>query len=159
MVNNNTLKRIYTLHFIVPFLILFTRAVHIWFLHKVGSSNPLGIDLDGHLVRFHPYYTSKDLVGLVALGAMYWFMAFVRPDLAYEPLNYVPINKFKTPKHIQPEWYFLYAYAILKSIPYKTLGVCAILFSSLCLVFLPLIPPRYRCQSTCIYPVTRFLFW
>lgn len=71
VVNNNTLKRIYTLHFVTPFIILFVSFVHVWFLHKVGSSNPLGIDLDAHLVRFHPYYTTKDLVGLVFLGFMY----------------------------------------------------------------------------------------
>lgn len=159
MVNNNTLKRIFTVHFITPFLILILRGVHIWLLHKVGSRNPLGIDLDGWLIRFHPFYTSKDLVGVVILGYMYWFMAFVRPDLAYEPLNYLLIDKFKTPMHIQPEWYFLYAYAILKSIPHKAGGVRVMLLASIGLVFLPLLWPRYRCQSLRIYPLGEFVFW
>lgn len=134
-----TLLRFYVLHFVTPFVIGLVIVVHMVFLHRAGGNNPLGIEGHGDKVPFHPYYTSKDLVGFRLMGWALAYVCLLQPDLFVEPENYIPANSLVTPIHIQPEWYFLFAYAILRSIPNKRGGVLALVCSVLVLLVLPVI--------------------
>lgn len=159
-VGQATLLRFYVFHFLFPFLIALVVVVHLVYLHKVGGNNPLGIYRPGDDIPFHPYYTYKDLVGFRMLR---WAMAYVcllQPDLFVEPENYNKANPLVTPVHIQPEWYFLFAYAILRSIPNKTGGVVALVCSILVLLTLPVSAiGYYGCLSSRINPVNQVVFW
>ena len=137
-VDNATLNRFFSLHFILPFVLIAASALHLIFLHQTGSNNPLGIKRDQSRVKFHPYYTSKDAIGfLVALTLLAIIILFAPSSLA-DPENFIPANPLVTPVHIKPEWYFLWAYAILRSIPNKLGGVLAIFTALLILLTLPL---------------------
>ena len=153
-----TLKRVFVLHFLLPFVILGLSLVHVLLLHEKGSRNPLGLDLTNFSIPFHPYYTRKDLVGfvfgLVALVAL----AFTFPKLTADPLQWQIVDKVKTPAVIKPEWYFLYAYAILRSIPHKVGGIVLMFFSILRIALLPFLRNRSKTQRIVISPIGEFLF-
>jgi len=134
-VNDATLKRFFALHYILPFLLFAIVAVHVVFLHETGSRNPLGLDTSGDLIPFHPYYTIKDILSLFIVVRVLLMVCFLFPDLFGDPINFIPANPIRTPLHIQPEWYFLFAYAVLRSIPRK-LGGVIIMFVSILILYL-----------------------
>nr|YP_009681521.1 cytochrome b [Septifer bilocularis]QDO71943.1 cytochrome b [Septifer bilocularis] len=157
-VSNPTLKRFYSFHFIVPFLMVVMSALHLFYLHETGSNNPLGIESDMMCIPFHPFYTVKDLFGFVCLAWGLMFLVCVKPEMLGNVTNYIPANPMKTPKHVKPEWYFLFAYAILRSIPNKSGGICAMLLSILILYLLPFIHTG-KFRSLCFYPFNQMIFW
>ena len=126
-VDNPTLNRFYSLHYLLPFVTFGVVFLHIAALHITGSNNPLGIDPKGSqdTLPFHPYYTIKDSVGLVVYFIVFALLVFFAPNLLGHPDNYIPANPLVTPAHIVPEWYFLPFYAILRAIPDKLGGVLA----------------------------------
>lgn len=157
-VNNATLTRFFTLHFLTPFIVAALTLIHLLFLHESGSNNPLGLNGDSRKVPFHRYYTYKDLVGFMILLFALIILVLFAPQFLGDPENWVPADPLVTPVHIQPEWYFLFAYAILRSIPNKLGGVVGLLASVLVLFTLPASSPRkYRGLS--FYPLNQALFW
>ncbi len=138
-VDNPTLNRFFSLHYLLPFVIVGVVVLHIWALHMHGSNNPIGIDAKGpqDKIPFHPYYTAKDAFGLAAFFIVFAGVVFFAPNFFGEPDNYIPANPLVTPAHIVPEWYFLPYYAILRAIPDKLLGVLAMFGSILILFILP----------------------
>lgn len=157
-VNNATLTRFFALHFLLPFAIAGIRILHLLFLHETGSNNPLGLNRDGEKVPFHSYYTYKDIVGFVVLCGLLSFLVLFSPQLLTDPENFIPANPLVTPVHIQPEWYFLFAYAILRSIPNKLGGVIALVASIGILFILPFIH-QGKFRSMAFYPISQILFW
>nr|ADY17959.1 cytochrome b [Propithecus coquereli] len=157
-VDKATLTRFFAFHFILPFIITALVMVHLLFLHETGSNNPLGIPSNPDKIPFHPYYTIKDLLGLILLILPLMTLVFFSPDLLGDPDNYTPANPLSTPPHIKPEWYFLFAYAILRSIPNKLGGVLALIFSILILAIIPLLQTAKQ-QSMMIRPLSQCLFW
>nr|AAG27935.1 cytochrome b [Dipodomys merriami] len=157
-VDKATLNRFFAFHFILPFIIAAMAMVHLLFLHETGSNNPLGIPSDCDKIPFHPYYTTKDFLGIVLLLAFFFTMVRFFPDLLGDPDNYSPANPLNTPPHIKPEWYFLFAYAILRSIPNKLGGVIALVLSILVLALLPHIQTAKQ-RSLMFRPISQFLFW
>ncbi len=157
-VNNATLARFFTFHFLFPFILIFLILLHLLFLHQTGSSNPLGINSDPQSIPFHPYYTTKDLVGVLFASALLSIVVFLYPYLFLEPENYIPANPLSTPPHIKPEWYFLWAYTILRSVPNKLGGVSAILGAILILFLIPFLHFHAR-QTTAFYPLSQIYFW
>nr|YP_009422188.1 cytochrome b [Ruditapes decussatus]AJY78593.1 cytochrome b [Ruditapes decussatus] len=139
-VGDATLKRFFTFHFSFPFVLAGLAVVHIIFIHESGTSNPLGVESNGDMIPFHPYYTVKDLVGIVVTLTLFGLLVCLSPDLFLDPVNFCPADTLKTPLHIQPEWYFLFAYSILRSIPSKTGGIAALASAILVLFFMPLYP-------------------
>lgn len=131
-----TLIRFYSFHFILPFIVLFVVLFHLIFLHQQGSSNSLGFDRNIDKLIFHPFFTVKDFFFFVFVILFFLFFCFYFPHITRDPVNNVPANFIQTPLHIQPEWYFLPYYAILRSIPRKSGGVLALLFSVLSFSFL-----------------------
>nr|AFA46154.1 cytochrome b [Cercopithecus nictitans martini] len=157
-IGNPTLSRFFTLHFILPFIITAFTAVHLLFLHETGSNNPCGIPSDSDKVTFHPYYTIKDILGLILLLLILTTLMLLAPDLLNDPDNYTPADPLNTPPHIKPEWYFLFAYAILRSIPNKLGGVLALFLSILILAIVPMLH-KSKQQSMMFRPFSQFLFW
>nr|Q508M4.1 RecName: Full=Cytochrome b; AltName: Full=Complex III subunit 3; AltName: Full=Complex III subunit III; AltName: Full=Cytochrome b-c1 complex subunit 3; AltName: Full=Ubiquinol-cytochrome-c reductase complex cytochrome b subunit [Dipodomys compactus]AAY23222.1 cytochrome b [Dipodomys compactus] len=157
-VDKATLNRFFAFHFILPFIIAAMAMVHLLFLHETGSNNPLGIPSDCDKIPFHPYYTTKDLLGIILLMAFFFTLVLFFPDLLGDPDNYSPANPLNTPPHIKPEWYFLFAYAILRSIPNKLGGVIALVLSILILALLPHIQTAKQ-RSLMFRPISQFLFW
>ena len=157
-VDNATLTRFFTIHFLLPFVIAALSVMHLLFLHQTGSNNPLGLNSDAQKVPFHIYYTSKDLVGFLVIISLLTMLALINPNLLTDPENFIPANPLVTPVHIQPEWYFLFAYAILRSIPNKLGGVVALLARILVLFILP-ITQTQRLRGIQFYPVNQVLFW
>nr|YP_010555838.1 cytochrome b [Cryptonema producta]UYR95070.1 cytochrome b [Cryptonema producta] len=140
-IGDASLKRFFVMHFLSPFIIMLLVGVHIIFLHETGSSNPAGVDTDGDVVPFHSYYLLKDLVGMVLMEWCLVLLCLLKPDLFLDPTNFMPADPMKTPVHIQPEWYFLFAYAILRSVPSKLGGVGA-LAASVFVLILPMFYPK-----------------
>nr|YP_009409430.1 cytochrome b [Anoplocnemis curvipes]ASH96381.1 cytochrome b [Anoplocnemis curvipes] len=157
-VNNATLTRFFTLHFLLPFIIAAMVMIHLLFLHQTGSNNPLGINSNYDKVPFHPYFSIKDLMGMMMTLTMFSLLVLLEPRLLGDPENFIPANPMVTPVHIQPEWYFLFAYAILRSIPNKLGGVVAMVLSILIIVALP-ITNKSKFQSMAFYPANKILFW
>ena len=157
-VDNATLNRFFALHFLVPFLIAGLSALHLLFLHQTGSNNPLGLSSDSDKVPFHIYYSTKDSIGFVLLLISLTAIALFSPNLLGDPENFLPANPLVTPIHIKPEWYFLWAYAILRSIPNKLGGVIAI-FSALLIFFLVPLIYTQKLRGNLYYPLTQFIFW
>lgn len=157
-VDNATLTRFFTFHFILPFIIAAASIIHLLFLHQTGSSNPTGLDSNLDKVSFHPYFSYKDLFGFtIILGALAALSTFA-PNLLGDPDNFTPANPLVTPPHIKPEWYFLFAYAILRSIPNKLGGVLALLFSILILFLMPIIHTS-KLRSLIFRPIAKIFFW
>nr|AFJ42307.1 cytochrome b [Lepisosteus oculatus] len=157
-VDNATLTRFFTFHFLLPFIIMGTTMLHLLFLHETGSNNPTGLNSDADEVTFHPYFSYKDLLGFTILMATLSALALLNPNLLGDPENFTPANPLVTPPHIKPEWYFLFAYAILRSIPNKLGGVLALLFSILILVVVPTLHTSKQ-RSNTFRPSSQTLFW
>nr|YP_009045479.1 cytochrome b [Argynnis childreni]AHA03830.1 cytochrome b [Argynnis childreni] len=157
-VDNATLTRFYTFHFLFPFIILMLTMIHLLFLHQTGSNNPLGINSNLDKIPFHPYFTFKDLIGFIILIFILILLTLINPYLLGDPDNFIPANPLVTPIHIQPEWYFLFAYAILRSIPNKLGGVIALVMSILILIILPFTFNK-KIQGIQFYPINQMLFW
>ncbi len=157
-VDNATLNRFFSFHFIIPFIIIAVVIIHLLFLHQTGSNNPLGLKRDTDKIPFHPYFTIKDLVGFLIILSLMCLLTLLNPNLLGDPENFNPANPLVTPVHIQPEWYFLFAYAILRSIPNKLGGVIALLMSILILAILPIWHKR-SLRGLRFYPLNKFIFW
>nr|YP_009236754.1 cytochrome b [Telchinia penelope]AMJ17211.1 cytochrome b [Telchinia penelope] len=157
-VDNATLTRFYTFHFLFPFIILMLTVIHLLFLHQTGSNNPLGINSNIDKIPFHPFFTFKDLIGFIILIFILCLLTLNNPYLLGDPDNFIPANPLVTPIHIQPEWYFLFAYAILRSIPNKLGGVIALVMSILILIILPFTFNK-KIQGIQFYPLNQILFW
>nr|AJO67712.1 cytochrome b [Lethenteron ninae]ATB56570.1 cytochrome b [Eudontomyzon lanceolata]AJO67713.1 cytochrome b [Lethenteron ninae]AJO67714.1 cytochrome b [Lethenteron ninae]AJO67715.1 cytochrome b [Lethenteron ninae] len=136
-VSNATLTRFFTFHFILPFILAAMTMIHIMFLHQTGSSNPLGINSNLDKIQFHPYFSFKDIFGFVILLGVLFMISLLAPNALGEPDNFIYANPLSTPPHIKPEWYFLFAYAILRSIPNKLGGVVALAAAIMILLVIP----------------------
>nr|AIE42910.1 cytochrome b [Scolichthys iota] len=157
-VDSATLTRFFAFHFLLPFIIAAATLVHLIFLHETGSNNPIGLNSDADKISFHPYFSYKDLLGFVFLLTTLVTLALFSPNLLGDPENFTPANPLVTPPHIKPEWYFLFAYAILRSIPNKLGGVLALLASILVLMIVPLLHTSKQ-RSLTFRPLTQILFW
>nr|YP_010850310.1 cytochrome b [Metapenaeus intermedius]WGH12343.1 cytochrome b [Metapenaeus intermedius] len=157
-VDNATLTRFFTFHFLFPFVVAAATMVHILFIHQTGSNNPLGIVSNVDKIPFHPYFTFKDITGFVVMLAALTLLTLLNPYLLGDPDNFIPANPLVTPAHIQPEWYFLFAYAILRSIPNKLGGVIALVMSIVILLILPFTHAA-KFRSLTFYPLNQIMFW
>lgn len=157
-VSHPTLTRFFALHFLVPFVILGLVVVHLVFLHDTGSNNPLGLKSKGDKIPFHPYFTVKDILGFRIIFFVFFAVVIFSPDFFTDPENYIEANALVTPVHIQPEWYFLPAYAILRSIPNKLGGVIALVFSIVILYFLPFLNLGNQ-RSSGFSKIYQYSFW
>nr|AHY87905.1 cytochrome b [Eudynamys scolopaceus]UKP90063.1 cytochrome b [Eudynamys scolopaceus] len=157
-VDNPTLTRFFTLHFLLPFMIAGLTMIHLTFLHESGSNNPLGLLSNCDKIPFHPYFSMKDLMGFITMLMLLTTLALFSPTLLGDPENFSPANPLATPPHIKPEWYFLFAYAILRSIPNKLGGVLALAASILVLFLTPLLH-KSKQRSMTFRPFSQTLFW
>ena len=159
-VDNPTLNRFFSLHYLLPFVLAGVVILHIWALHVVGNNNPAGVEVKGpgDTVPFHPYYTIKDGFVIVVFFMFYALFVFYGPNYLGDAVNYVPANPLSTPSHIKPEWYYLPFYAILRSIPDKLFGVIAMFSSILILFFLPWLDTS-RVRSGRYRPIFKLEFW
>nr|YP_010597272.1 cytochrome b [Paramesotriton longliensis]WAK99117.1 cytochrome b [Paramesotriton longliensis] len=157
-VDKATLTRFFAFHFLLPFLIAGMSIIHLLFLHETGSNNPTGIPSNQDKISFHPYFSYKDLLGfLLALFALV-LIALITPNLLVDPENFIPANPLMAPPHIKPEWYFLFAYAILRSIPNKLGGVVALLMSILILMLIPMLHTSKQ-RGLVFRSMSQILFW
>nr|YP_009441758.1 cytochrome b [Vincenzellus ruficollis]AOY39303.1 cytochrome b [Vincenzellus ruficollis] len=157
-VDNATLTRFFTLHFLLPFIVSALVLIHLLFLHQTGSNNPLGLNSNIDKIPFHPYFSFKDIVGFLWMLMILLMLSLMNPYLLGDPDNFIPANPLITPIHIQPEWYFLFAYAILRSIPNKLGGVIALVMSIAILMILPFTNKK-KFLSNQFYPLNKMLFW
>nr|QHR83539.1 cytochrome b [Coleonyx variegatus] len=157
-VDNATLTRFFTFHFLLPFVVAAAAAIHLMFLHETGSNNPTGMSSNTDKVPFHPYFSYKDLLGATLLIMSLLLLSMFSPNMLGDPENFTPANPLVTPPHIKPEWYFLFAYAILRSIPNKLGGVLALLFSIMILFIFPLLHMAKQ-RSHIFRPLSQILFW
>nr|AIG23161.1 cytochrome b [Lasiorhinus krefftii] len=157
-VDKATLTRFFAFHFILPFIVTALAIVHLLFLHETGSNNPSGINPDADKIPFHPYYTIKDMMGMILMILALLLLSLFSPDMLGDPDNFSPANPLSTPPHIKPEWYFLFAYAILRSIPNKLGGVLALLASILILLAIPFLHTSKQ-RSLMFRPISQTLFW
>nr|AMR97515.1 cytochrome b [Iberobaenia minuta] len=156
-VNNYTLTRFFTLHFLMPFIIMALMMIHLMFLHESGSNNPLGTNSNIDKIPFHPLFTFKDMLGFTLTLMLLSSMILLNPYLTMDSENFLPANPLSTPNHIKPEWYFLFAYAILRSIPNKLGGVLAMAMSMMMLFMVTL--NKKQMQSNKFYPLNKIIFW
>ncbi len=160
-VDNPTLNRFFSLHYLLPFVLVGVVFLHISALHITGSNNPLGIEVKGpqDTLPFHPYYTMKDSVGVAVFLLVFALLVFFAPNLFMAADNYIPANPLVTPSEIVPEWYFLPFYAILRSVPNKLGGVCMMFGSILVLFVLPWLDtsPVRSCKFRPIYRQLMFV--
>nr|YP_010946867.1 cytochrome b [Rhabdoblatta similsinuata]WGO57624.1 cytochrome b [Rhabdoblatta similsinuata] len=156
-VDNATLNRFFTFHFLLPFIVTAMVMIHLLFLHQTGSNNPMGLNSNIDKIPFHPYFSIKDMFGFIILIMMLTVLTLKEPYILGDPDNFTPANPLVTPIHIQPEWYFLFAYAILRSIPNKLGGVIALTLSIAVLFIMPLYNSNFR--GIQFYPFNQILFW
>jgi len=157
-VNNATLNRFFSLHFVLPFVLAALAVMHMITLHQHGSSNPLGISSNADKIPMHPYYLFKDLVTIFLFFLLLSLFVFYMPNALGHSDNYIPANPMQTPPSIVPEWYLLPYYAILRSIPNKLLGVAGMLGSLLILLAMPILDTS-RVRGSQFRPLMRFAFW
>ena len=157
-IDNATLIRFYSFHFFLPFIITAIVIIHLLFLHQTGSRNPLGLNSNIDKILFHPFFSFKDIVGFIILLFLLTILTLTNPYILRDPDNFIPANPLVTPIHIQPEWYFLFAYAILRSIPNKLGGVIALVLSIAILFILPFYK-SIKFQGSIFYPINQILFW
>nr|ARH54050.1 cytochrome b [Abax parallelus] len=157
-VDNATLTRFFMIHFLLPFIVIAMVMIHLLFLHQTGSNNPLGLNSNIDKIPFHPYFSYKDTMGFIILLMLLTSLTLLNPYYLGDPDNFTPANPLVTPIHIQPEWYFLFAYAILRSIPNKLGGVIALVMSIMILMILPFYNMS-KFQSLKFYPINQILFW
>ena len=153
----STLNRFYSLHFILPLVLAGAVMVHLAALHKKGSTNPIGDLAHTRKVPFAPYFIYKDLVGFAIVGGVLLALVMYTPNALGDPENFIKANNMVTPVHIIPEWYFLFAYAILRVIPRKLGGVVALVRSIMVLYVFPVVarPTLARAHK----PVYQVVFW
>nr|QXT44100.1 cytochrome b [Aganotermes sp. CAM124] len=156
-VDNATLTRFFALHFLMPFVIAGMVLIHLLFLHQTGSNNPLGLNKNTDKIPFHPYFTVSDILGFAIMLMALAILTLKEPYMLSDPDNFTPANPLVTPVHIQPEWYFLFAYAILRSIPNKLGGVIALAMSIAILFIMPTYKSKFR--GTQFYPINQVMFW
>jgi ubiquinol-cytochrome c reductase cytochrome b subunit len=157
-IDNATLNRFFSLHYLMPFVLIGLVGVHLLFLHESLSNNPLGVYFYFDKVPLYPYFFLKDLLGVILFFMFFSCFLFFMPNVLGHPDNYIPANPMVTPAHIVPEWYFLPFYAILRAIPDKLAGVCALLFAIIALYILPfIVQPEIR--SSTFRPISKYLFW
>nr|ACR03080.1 cytochrome b [Sphaerodactylus vincenti] len=157
-VDSATLTRFFTFHFLLPFMILATMMLHLMFLHETGSNNPTGLNSNTDKIAFHPYFSYKDMLGATTMLMLLLYLALFSPYLLGDPENFSPANPLVTPPHIKPEWYFLFAYAILRSIPNKLGGVLALALS-IAILFVTPVLHNSKQRSTIFRPLTQLTFW
>lgn len=157
-VDNATLNRFFSIHYLLPFIIVAFVMVHLIVLHEDGSNNPLGLSAKADKLPFYPYYYVKDLLGIIAFALFFGVFAYFYPNVLGHPDNYIQADPLVTPPHIVPEWYFLPFYAILRSIPDKFAGVLAMLMSILILLFIPFTSTA-NIRSSEFRPMHRAFFW
>lgn len=157
-VNNATLNRFFSLHYLLPFVLAALSAMHLLTLHEHGSSNPLGVSGNADRLPFSPYFIFKDLVTIFLFILALSAFIFYAPNLIGHSDNYIPANPMSTPASIVPEWYLLPFYAILRSIPSKLIGVLAMFFSLLILLFMPILDVS-RVRGSQFRPFMRIAFW
>jgi len=157
-VDNPTLTRFFALHFLMPFIVTATSIIHIFFLHSTGSNNPLGVSCRADMVPFHCYFTFKDVFGFVLFAWALLFLVFFYPTALGEPENFIPANPLVTPAHIVPEWYFLFAYTVLRGVPSKLGGTLALTVSILILILLSLTHSQLM-KGISFYGPVKFIFW
>ncbi len=159
-VDNPTLNRFFSLHYLLPFVIVGVVALHVWALHVVGQNNPAGVEVKSEqdTVAFTPYATMKDTFGMVAFLVLFAWFLFFTPNYMGHPDNYIPANPMVTPAHIVPEWYFLPFYAILRSVPDKLGGVIAMFGSIAVLFVLPWLDTS-KVKSCAYRPLMKQFFW
>nr|UHM24939.1 cytochrome b [Layahima wuzhishana] len=157
-VDNATLTRFFTFHFLLPFIVAAATMIHLLFLHQTGSNNPLGLNSNIDKIPFHPYFSFKDIIGFITMTFILLMITLHSPYGLGDPDNFIPANPLVTPVHIQPEWYFLFAYAILRSIPNKLGGVIALVMSIAILFIMPFyFLSNFRGLQ--FYPINQMLFW
>jgi quinol-cytochrome oxidoreductase complex cytochrome b subunit len=159
-VNNATLNRFFSLHYLLPFMIAGVVVLHVWALHVSGQNNPAGIDVKSpkDTVPFTPYATVKDGLGMAVFCLFFAYFIFYMPNYLGDANNYIQANPMQTPPHIEPEWYLLPFYAILRSIPNKLGGVIAMFGAIAVLFFLPWLDTS-RVRSATYRPLYKQLFW
>lgn len=157
-INNATLTRFFSIHFILPFIILIIIFIHLIFLHITGSNNPLGINSNFDKITFSPYFIIKDLIGLILFLWIFCILTLLFPYLLNDHNNFIIANPIITPNHIQPEWYFLFSYSILRAIPNKLGGVIALLSSILILLIIPILNNKKFLRNK-FYPINKIIFW
>nr|QUQ05874.1 apocytochrome b [Neoconidiobolus thromboides] len=157
-VDNATLNRFFSLHYLLPFILVGLVVLHLIALHEHGANNPLGVSSNIDRIPFYPYYIFKDIVGFLLFFLILSIVLFYMPNMMGHPDNYIPANPLVTPAHIQPEWYFLPYYAILRSIPNKLLGVIAMFAAILILLAMPFLDIS-RVRGNQFRPLMKFIFW
>lgn len=157
-VDNATLTRFFSIHFLLPFIVAAFTLVHLLFLHQTGSNNPIGVTSNIDKIPFHPFFSWKDTIGFLIIIWLISVLCLINPYLLGDTENFIPANPLVTPVHIQPEWYFLFAYAILRSIPNKLGGVIALVISIAILYILPF-TFKSKIQRNQFFPVAQLLFW
>lgn len=157
-IDNATLTRFFTFHFLFPFIIIAFVIIHLLFLHQSGSNNPIGLSSNSDKIPFHPFFSWKDIFGFLILFSSILFLTIISPYFLGDPDNFIPANPLITPPHIQPEWYFLFAYAILRSIPNKLGGVIALVISITILFILPF-TNKCKFKGIQFYPINQPIFW
>nr|AKE07126.1 cytochrome b [Monopterus albus] len=157
-VDHATLTRFFSFHFFLPFLIVAMSFIHLIFLHETGSNNPAGLNSNMDKIPFHPYYSFKDLFGYLLFFLLLTLMSQFSPNLLSDPDNFTQANSLITPPHIKPEWYFLFAYAILRSVPSKLGGVIALAASIFVLMLVPFLHMSKQ-QSMTFRPISQLVFW
>nr|YP_010894805.1 cytochrome b [Drepanocentron fuxiensis]WJW73318.1 cytochrome b [Drepanocentron fuxiensis] len=157
-INNATLNRFFSLHFLLPFMLIMLIIIHLIFLHQNGSNNPLNLNNKFDKIPFHPYFTIKDIMGFLLTLLMFFIFILKFPYLMNDNDNFIEANPMVTPPHIQPEWYFLFAYAILRSIPNKMGGVLGLMFSILILYIMPLCFNKIMMGNS-FFKINKILFW
>nr|AKH60248.1 cytochrome b [Sphenodon punctatus] len=157
-IDNATLTRFFTFHFLLPFMIMGLSIMHLVFLHETGSNNPTGMNSNSNKIPFHPYFSYQDLLGTLMMLTALPTLTLLYPNLLGDPENFTPANPLTTPPHIKPEWYFLFAYAILRSIRNKMGGVLALMLSILILLIMPLVHTSKQ-RSSMHRPISKMLFW
>lgn len=157
-VNNATLSRFFSLHYLFPFLLAGLILIHLILLHTTGSNSPIGLNPNSDKVPFHIYFTSKDAYGFLLLGLLLSLLIFYSPNMLGDPENFINANPLVTPVHIMPEWYFLFAYAILRAIPNKLGGVIALVLSVIILATLPFTHTS-KLKSLTFRPLGKFFYW
>nr|YP_010890038.1 cytochrome b [Apolemia rubriversa]WJJ70050.1 cytochrome b [Apolemia rubriversa] len=157
-VSNATLNRFFSLHYLFPFILSALVFIHIILLHVVGSNNPTGLNTNVDKIPFHTYFTTKDLFGFFILFLFISYLVFYIPNVLGDPENFIKANPLVTPIHIMPEWYFLFAYAILRAIPNKLGGVLALVASIIILYLIPFIHTSWL-KSLNFRPIGKLMFW
>lgn len=157
-VDNATLSRFFRLHFILPFIIAIITIIHLFFLHLTGSSNPIGVNSELDKIPFHPFFSIKDIMGFSFTITTLLILTLSEPYILSDPDNFTQANPIVTPVHIQPEWYFLFAYAILRAIPNKLGGVIALFLSIIILAILPY-TIKSKFKGIQFYTINQISFW